>query len=72
MVVEYAYVTTDENGDDQIIASGESEEGTETPDVGTTVTLTGPDGVGRPWNIVRKIPVAYTGETIYVEPAEAA
>jgi hypothetical protein len=71
-VVEYAYVIADENGDDQIIASGETEEGTETPDVGTTVTLTGPDGVGRPWNIVRKIPVAYAGETIYVEPAEVA
>ena len=30
-VVEYAYVTADENGDDQIIASGETEEGTEPP-----------------------------------------
>jgi hypothetical protein len=26
----------------------------------------------RPRNIVRKIPVVYTGETIYVEPAEVA
>lgn len=68
--MHYAYITTDEGGNDQVIASGEAEEGTETPDIGTTVTLTGPDGVERPWKIVRKVPVPYAGVTIYVEPAE--
>lgn len=67
--MEYAYVET-RDGEDVVIDRGEYEEGLTTPDVGDTVTLEGPDGIERPWRIVRKIPVAYTGETIYVEPLE--
>jgi hypothetical protein len=68
--VEYAYVTTDEDGNDKVIARGQYEGGVETPEVGSTVTLKGPDGVERPWKIVRKIPTAYAGERLYVEPLE--
>ncbi len=68
--MHYAYVTTDENGNDVVVARGEYVEGLETPDVGDTVTLAGADGVERPWRIVRKIPTAYAGQTLYVEPLE--
>ena len=68
--MEYAYVTTDENGNDDVIARGKYDEGLETPDVGDTVTLEGADGVERPWKIVRKAPMAYAGMTLYVEPLE--
>jgi len=68
--VEYAYVTTDANGNDEVVARGQYAEGLETPDVGDTVTLEGADGVERPWRIVRKIPTAYAGERLYVEPLE--
>jgi len=66
--MEYAYVTTDEDGNDQVVTRGEYKAGLETLDVGATVTLEGPDGVERPWRIMRKIPVPYAGEKIYVEP----
>lgn len=68
--MEYAYVTTDENGNEEVVARGEVDEGLETPDVGDTVTLEGADGVERPWKIVRKMEMAYTGETLYVEPLD--
>jgi hypothetical protein len=66
--MEYSYITTDADGNDEVVARGQYDEGVGTPDVGDTVTLKGPDGVERPWRIVRKIPVAYAGQRIYVEP----
>jgi hypothetical protein len=68
--VEYAYVTTDGDGNERVIKRGEYGEGESTPDVGDSVTLTGEDGVERAWKIARKVEVAYTGETLYVEPLE--
>jgi hypothetical protein len=68
--VEYSYIATDAEGDDEIIERGQYDDETGTPDVGDTVTLTGADGVEREWRVVRKIPVAYAGQRIYVEPLE--
>jgi transcription elongation GreA/GreB family factor len=68
--VEYAYVTTDKAGSEQVVARGTRESDVETPSVGDTVTLEGADGVERQWKIVRKVPMAYAGETLYVEPLE--
>jgi len=68
--VEYSYITTDADGKDEIVARGQYDEGTGTPDVGETVTLAGVDGVERSWRVVRKIPVAYAGQRIFVEPLE--
>ena len=65
--MKYAYVTTDENGNDDVIASGEYDDGFATPDVGETVALEGADGVERSWKVVRKVPMAYAGMTLYVE-----
>jgi hypothetical protein len=68
--VEYSLVTTDEDGNQVVVASGEYTPGGDTYDVGQTVVLRGPDGVERSWTIVRKAPVAYAGMTFFVEPAE--
>jgi hypothetical protein len=69
-VVEYSLVTTDEDGNQVVVASGEYTPGGDTYDVGQTVVLQGTDGVERSWTIVRKAPVAYAGMTFFVEPAE--
>lgn len=68
--MEYSYITSDADGNDEVVARGQYDEGVGTPDVGETVTLTGADGVERAWRIVRKVPVAYAGQRLYVEPLE--
>ena len=68
--VEYSLVTTDEEGNQVVVASGEYKPGGDAYDVGQTVLLKGPDGIERSWTIVRKVPVAYAGMTFFVEPAE--
>jgi hypothetical protein len=68
--VEYSLVTTDADGNQLVVASGEYTPGGDTYDVGQTVVLKGSDGVERSWTIVRKAPVAYAGMTFFVEPAE--
>ncbi len=68
--MEYSYVTTGENGNNVVIASGEFEDGAQPPDVGDSVTLEGKDGVDRPWKVVRSEEVPYVGLKIYVEPLE--
>jgi hypothetical protein len=69
-VVEYSLVTTDADGNQVVVASGEYTPGGDNYDVGQTVVLKGSDGVERSWTIVRKAPVAYAGMTFFVEPAE--
>jgi hypothetical protein len=68
--MEYSYITTDADGKENVLDRGQYDESVGTPDVGETVTLAGTDGVEQSWRIVRKIPVAYAGQRIYVEPAE--
>jgi hypothetical protein len=68
-VVEFAYVTTGEDGKDVVITSGEFSPGAEPPADGDSVTL-GQDGVEKPWKVLRSVETAYAGLTIYVEPLE--
>jgi hypothetical protein len=68
--VEYSYITTDADGKDEVVERGQYDEAVGTPDVGDTVTLTGADGVERAWRVIRKVPAAYAGQRIYVEPVE--
>jgi hypothetical protein len=68
--VEYSYITTDADGNDAIISRGQYDEDAGTPDVGDTVSIAGADGVERSWRVVRKTPVAYAGQRIYVEPLD--
>ena len=68
--MEYSYITTDADGNDEVVSRGQYDDGAKTPDVGDTITLEGTDGVERPWRVLRKMPVAYAGQRIYVEPLE--
>ncbi|HEY7114946.1 MAG TPA: hypothetical protein VH475_00075 [Tepidisphaeraceae bacterium] len=66
--MEYSYITTDATGNDEVVERGQYDESVGIPDVGATVMLKGADGVERPWRVVRKVPAAYAGQRIYVEP----
>ena len=68
--VEYSYVVTDQQGGETIVASGEFKDGARPPDDGDSVTLEGPDGVARPWKIIRTVEIPYVGLVIHVEPLE--
>ena len=69
-VLLYTFVTTDENGNQVVVAEGEYEPGEDPYDVGDKVTLQGDDGAENAWKIVRTAPTAYAGVTFFVEPAE--
>ena len=69
-VLLYTFVTTDENGNQVVVAEGEYEPGEDPYDVGDNVTLKGEDGADNAWRIVRTSPTAYAGVTFFVEPAE--
>jgi hypothetical protein len=68
--MQYAYVRTDKEGNDDVIESGELPPGAEPPDDGDSVTLTDQDGNERPWKVIRSVETAYAGVAIYVEPLE--
>ena len=53
--MEYSLVTTDEEGNQVVVASGEYKPGGDAYDVGQTVLLRGADGVERSWTIVRRV-----------------
>ena len=69
--MDYSYVFTDEQGTNTILTSGQFEDGARPPDAGDSVTLTGEDGVDRPWKILAVVDVPYGGVAIHVEPLES-
>jgi len=69
-VLQYTFVTADENGNEVVVAQGEYEPGRDTYAVGDTVTLQGVDGVERSWKVLRMVPVPYAGVSFHVEPAD--
>ncbi|MGE5274809.1 MAG: hypothetical protein ACM3QU_13750 [Verrucomicrobiota bacterium] len=69
-VLQYTFVTTDENGNQVLVAQGEYDPGGDTYEVGDSVTLPGADGVDTSWKIVRMVPTPYAGVSFYVEPAD--
>ena len=66
--MQYSYVVTDEQGQETIITSGAFDDGAKPPDDGDIVSLKGPDGVTRPWKVIRTVEIAYFGLAIHVEP----
>jgi hypothetical protein len=68
-VLQYTFLTTDEDGNEVVVAQGEYNPGVDTYAVGDSVTLQGADGVEKSWKIIRMVPIAYAGMSFYVEPA---
>jgi hypothetical protein len=68
-VLQYTFVTTDEAGNEVLVAQGEYDPAGKTYEVGESVTVQGVDGVEKAWKIVRMVPVAYAGVSFHVEPA---
>ena len=68
-MLQYTFVTT-ENGKQVVVAQGEYDPGSNTHEVGDTVTLPGTDGVETSWKIVRMVPTPYAGVSFHVEPAD--
>jgi len=69
VVLQYTFVTADEEGNEVVVAQGEYTPGVNAWEVGDSVTLEGADGVEKSWKILRMIPVPYAGVSFYVEPA---
>ena len=67
-MLQYTFVTR-ENGNEVVVAQGEYDPGSDTHQVGDSVSLAGSDGVERSWTIVRMVPTPYAGVSFYVEPA---
>jgi hypothetical protein len=68
-VLQYTLVTTDEAGNQVVVAQGEFNPGVDPYQVGDSVTLQGADGVEKSWKIVRMVPTPYAGVSFHVEPA---
>ena len=66
--MQYSYVVTDEQGEEAIITSGAFDDGAKPPDDGDIVSLKGPDGVTRPWKVIRTVEIPYFGLAIHVDP----
>jgi len=69
-VLQYSFVTTDEDGNEVVVAQGEYDPGGDTHEVGDTVVLAGADGVEKSWRIVRMVPTPYAGVSFRIEPAD--
>jgi hypothetical protein len=69
-VLQYTFVTTDEQGNEVVVARGEYEPEGDTYEIGDSVTVEGVDGVEKSWKILRMVPVAYAGVSFHVEPAD--
>ena len=68
-MLQYTFVTTDEAGNDVIVAQGEYTPETDAHEVGDVVTVPGDGGAEKSWKIVRMVPVPYGGVSFHVEPA---
>jgi hypothetical protein len=68
-VLQYTFVTIDDDGKEVVVARGEFTPGVDAHEVGESVTLAGADGVEKSWKIVRMVPIPYGGVSFYVEPA---
>jgi hypothetical protein len=68
-VLQYTFITTDETGNEVVVAQGEYKPGVDAYQVGDSVTVRGVDGVEKSWKIVRMVPVPYGGVSFHVEPA---
>ena len=66
--MQYSYVVTDEQGQETIITSGAFDDGAKPPDDSDIVSLKGPDGVTRPWKVIRTVEIPYFGLAIHVDP----
>jgi hypothetical protein len=68
-VLQYTFLTTDEAGNQVVVAQGEYKPGADSYQVGDSVTVQGVDGVEKSWKIVRMVPTPYAGVSFHVEPA---
>jgi hypothetical protein len=69
-VLQYTFVTTNEDGKEVAAAQGEYQPGVDTHEVGDRVTLQDVDGVEKSWKIVRMVPIPYGGVSFQVERAD--
>ena len=69
-MLQFTFVTIDEDGNEVVVAQGEYDPGGDTYEVGDSVTLAGIDGVEKSWKIVRMIPTPYAGVSFRVEPSD--
>ena len=68
-MLQYTFITTDETGNEVVVAQGEYKPGVDAYQVGDSVTVEGVDGVEKSWKLVRMVPVPYGGVSFHVEPA---
>jgi uncharacterized protein YrzB (UPF0473 family) len=69
-VLQYTFVTIDDDGKEVLVAQGEFQPGVDAHEVGETVSLPDADGVEKSWKIVRTVPIPYGGMSFYVERAD--
>ena len=69
-MLQYTFVTVDENGSQVVVAQGEYDPGSDTHEVGDSVSLPDADGVEKSWKIVRMVPTPYAGVSFHVETAD--
>ena len=69
-MLQYTFVTTDDDGKEVVVAQGEYQPGVDTHEVGESITLQDVDGVEKSWKIVRMVPIPYGGVSFYVERAD--
>ncbi len=69
-MLQYTFVTTDEAGNEVVVAQGEYKPGVDAYQVGDSVTVQGSDGTEKSWKIVRMVPTPYAGVSFRVEPAD--
>ncbi len=68
-MLQYTFLTTDEDGNEVVVSQGAYDPAVDTYAVGDTVTLQGADGAEKSWEIVRIVPLAYAGVSVYVTPS---